>query len=240
MDIELKVSFYLRHKEVKKDGTVPIMGRITIGKSMAQFSAKCSVAEKLWDTKVARAIGKSKIATNLNKILDKINLSIHTRYDTLSSKNVSVTAQDVKRLFQGIASEQDSLMSYCDKLHSRLKPRVGINLSIYGYKRYGISFNHIRHFLKAKYNLSDISLQALDLSFIKNYDYYLRIDLGLKSSTIEGIVRYLKCAVRQSVNEGIIARNPFVGYVSKKEPLKPRTITKEELQKIMTTPLDCI
>lgn len=39
-----KVNFYLRHKEIKKDGTVPIMGRITIGKQMAQFSAKLSVA----------------------------------------------------------------------------------------------------------------------------------------------------------------------------------------------------
>ena len=37
---ELKVHYYLRHKEVKGDGATPIMGRITIGKSMVQFSAK--------------------------------------------------------------------------------------------------------------------------------------------------------------------------------------------------------
>lgn len=43
MSEELKVSFYLRHKEVKKDGTAPIMGRTSIGKQMAQFSAKLSV-----------------------------------------------------------------------------------------------------------------------------------------------------------------------------------------------------
>ena len=40
MSKELKVHYYLRHKEVKNDGTTPIMGRITIGKSMVQFSAK--------------------------------------------------------------------------------------------------------------------------------------------------------------------------------------------------------
>ena len=29
MSQELKVNFYLRHKEIKKDGSVPIMGRTT-------------------------------------------------------------------------------------------------------------------------------------------------------------------------------------------------------------------
>ena len=47
MSKELKVHYYLRHKEMKSDGTAPIMGRITIGKSMVQFSAKVYVQEKL-------------------------------------------------------------------------------------------------------------------------------------------------------------------------------------------------
>lgn len=53
MSQELKVNFYLRHKEIKKDETVPIMGRITIGKQMAQFSAKLSALISLWDIKAA-------------------------------------------------------------------------------------------------------------------------------------------------------------------------------------------
>lgn len=44
MSQELKVHYYLRHKELKNDGSAPIMGRITIGKSMVQFSP--SVAYK--------------------------------------------------------------------------------------------------------------------------------------------------------------------------------------------------
>ncbi|MFI3306232.1 MAG: hypothetical protein R3Y68_06945 [Rikenellaceae bacterium] len=30
MSNELKLGFYLRHKEIKSDGTVPIMGRISV------------------------------------------------------------------------------------------------------------------------------------------------------------------------------------------------------------------
>ncbi|MFI3293718.1 MAG: site-specific integrase [Rikenellaceae bacterium] len=238
MSKELKVSFYLRHKELRKDGTVPIMGRITIGKSMAQFSAKCYVVEKIWDTKAARAIGKSRIAKELNATLDRINLAIHSLHDELLSRKVDVVATEVKTLFQGIASEQESLMSYCDKLHEQLKPRIGINLTIYTYKRYGIAFNHIKRFLKVRYNLTDISLQAIDFSFITNFEHYLQIDLGLKTSTMEGIIVKLKCAVRKAVNEGLISRNPFAGYQFQSEPIKPRSITKDELQRVLTTPLN--
>ena len=39
---------------VKKDGTVPVMGRITVDGSQTQFSCKLTVDPKLWDTKGGR------------------------------------------------------------------------------------------------------------------------------------------------------------------------------------------
>jgi len=44
---ELKVTFYLKKNETRADGYVPVLGRIRIGKSMVQFSAKVYVQEKL-------------------------------------------------------------------------------------------------------------------------------------------------------------------------------------------------
>lgn len=109
MSQELKVNFYLRHKEIKKDWTVPIMGRISIGKQMAQFSAKLNVAISLWDIKAARALGKSKVATELNRALDKIVVSIHTSYKELIQRKGSTTPKEVAIAFQGMASGQESL-----------------------------------------------------------------------------------------------------------------------------------
>lgn len=63
---EVKVSFDLKRNEERADGMIPILGRIRIGKSMVQFSAKISVPVSLWDTKSGRAIGKSKTALCLS------------------------------------------------------------------------------------------------------------------------------------------------------------------------------
>lgn len=238
MSNELKVSFYLKRNEVKSDGTVPITGRITVGKSMVQFSAKCSVQVSLWDTQSGRATGKSKTATELNRALEKINLSIHTHYKELLAKKEKPTAVEVKNAFQGIASEQETLISSCDKYESMLSQRVGVTITLESYKRYGISFNHLKRFLREKYNVVDMPFQMLDYSFIESYDFYLRVQLKFKPNTIVGIIGHLKIIVRRAVNEGILSRNPFVGFSIEAEPLKPKSITRQELRKIMNTPLD--
>lgn len=45
---ELKVTFYLKKNEERADGTVPVLGRIRIGKSMVQFDAKCSLYDVIY------------------------------------------------------------------------------------------------------------------------------------------------------------------------------------------------
>ena len=56
MSTNLKVAFYLKRaqktkKTVVDDYVYPIVGKIIIGRSIAQFSTKLKVAEKLWHVK---------------------------------------------------------------------------------------------------------------------------------------------------------------------------------------------
>ena len=51
MKSTFSVIFYLKKQAVKKDGTVPVMGRITVDGTQTQFSSKLSVDPRLWDTK---------------------------------------------------------------------------------------------------------------------------------------------------------------------------------------------
>ena len=53
-----KVLFYVNGSK-EKNGIVPIMGRVTINGSVAQFSCKQSIHKGLWDVKGDRAKGKA-------------------------------------------------------------------------------------------------------------------------------------------------------------------------------------
>ena len=60
-----KVPFYVNGSK-EKNGIVPIMGRVTINGSVAQFSCKQSIHKDLWDVKGNRAKGKSKESRDIN------------------------------------------------------------------------------------------------------------------------------------------------------------------------------
>ena len=71
MKSTFSVIYYLKRQVVKKDGTVPVMGRITVDGSQTQFSCKLTVDPKLWDTKGGRVTGRSTAALEANRMLDK-------------------------------------------------------------------------------------------------------------------------------------------------------------------------
>jgi hypothetical protein len=74
MKSTFSVIYYLKRQVVKKDGTVPVMGRITVDGSQTQFSCKLTVNPKLWDTKGGRVMGRSTAALETNRMLDKMRM----------------------------------------------------------------------------------------------------------------------------------------------------------------------
>jgi site-specific recombinase XerD len=234
----LKVLFYLKKNEAKEDGVCPVMGRITVGKTMVQFSAKMNVPLSLWDTPSGRANGKSRLATELNRTLDKINVSINAHHKEILENKGQVTAEQVKNAFQGIATEQETLVRYFVRHNQEFKKRVGINRELSTYQLYDISLKHLIKFLRKKYNLSDIPFTSLDFSFIISYDFYLRVELQRKPNTILGITRTMRRMIKLAIHEGIITRDPFDGYAPERPKAEQKYLTRAELDKIMTTPLD--
>ena len=54
---KMKVLLYLKKSGLDKSGKAPIMGRITIGRSIAQFSCKLSCNPDLWNPRESRMDG---------------------------------------------------------------------------------------------------------------------------------------------------------------------------------------
>lgn len=71
-----------------------------------------------------RATGKTKHATEVNATLDKINVAINTSYRKLQKEKTTIMANDVKNAFQGIASQQETLINYFERHNEDFKKRV--------------------------------------------------------------------------------------------------------------------
>lgn len=87
-----KILFYLKKNSPKPNGTVPIMGRITIDGTISQFSPKMNVPVNLWDTKSGRMTGKTALAIKTNLALDKIRADINKHYQEVMQTDGFTTA----------------------------------------------------------------------------------------------------------------------------------------------------
>ena len=94
MKSTFSVIYYLKRQVVKKDGTVPVMGRITVDGSQTQFSCKLTVDPKLWDTKGGRVTGRSTAALEANRMLDKMRVRINRHYHLLIGFLLYAIAED--------------------------------------------------------------------------------------------------------------------------------------------------
>lgn len=235
MKEELKVLFYLKKNQSKENGLCPVMGRISIGRTMAQFSAKLEADASKWNTKAGRMDGKSHHALDVNRKIDKINLSINRHYKELVQNKGRVKAEEVKNAFQGIASVQQTLLKMFAEHNEMFCKRVGIDREETTYKKYCNAYRHLSEFLLKKYRVRDMSFKQLNYAFIESFDFHLRVELKMKPNSVLRDIIPLRKIVRIAVNKGYIPADPFAEYKPVRGKSVHRHLTMEELRKIMST-----
>lgn len=163
-----KIAFYV-NKSKEKNGLVPVLGRITINGSIAQFSCKQSIAHELWDAKSNRATGRSDQALKVNRTLDNIRAQITKHYQRISDREAYVNAEMVRNAWQGIGMECDTLLGAFDRHNAGFEKRAGKDRSQSTLYKYLSVRRHLADFIKSGYNRSDLHLKEITEDFIRDF-----------------------------------------------------------------------
>ena len=228
-----KVLFYVNGSK-EKNGIVPIMGRVTINGSVAQFSCKQTIPKALWDAKGNRAKGKTIEARDINHALDNIKAQIIKHYQRISDREAYVTAEMVRNVYQGIGSEYETLLGAFDKDNATFQKRVGTDRVKGTYMARVRARNHVAAFIKANYKRSDLSMLELTPDFIKEFAVFLSTDRGLQNGSIWTNCMWLKGVVMRAHFNGLIPRNPFAQFHISPNIKEREYLTEEELKTLMT------
>ena len=228
-----KVLFYVNGSK-EKNGIVPIMGRVTINGSVAQFSCKQTIPKTLWDVKGNRAKGKSAEAREINLALDNIKAQIIKHYQRISDREAYVTAEMVRNAYQGIGSEYETLLGAFDKDNITFQKRVGTDRVKGTYLARVRARNHVAAFIKANYKRSDLSMLELTPNFIKEFAVFLSTDRGLQNGSIWTNCMWLKGVVMRAHFNGLIPRNPFAQFHISPNIKEREYLTEDELKTLMT------
>lgn len=233
MRATFKILFFVNRSK-EKNGIVPIMGRVTINGTQAQFSCKYSIAVEQWDTKANKVKGKSKEARDINYALDNIKAQIIKHYQRISDREAFVTAEMVRNAFQGIGSEYETLLKAFDRENEVFKKRVGKDRTMATYRSRVVARNYVAAFIKSFYKRTDMAMPELTPDFIKEFAAYLSTEAGLHNGTIWEKCMWLKGVVMRAHFNGLIPRNPFAQFHISPNVKEREYLTEDELKAVMT------
>lgn len=224
-----KVLFYLKRNAPKKNGLIPVMCRITVNGKISQFSCKLDVEEKTWNIELGRVSGRSTVAQETNRMLDKIRVGINKAYQDICDKDNYVTAEKVRNVFLGMGMNHETLLAVFRQHNEDYEKQVGKIKSLRSYWKYCIVYKHLEEFIKQRYKVSDIALKELAPDFITDFELFLRTEKNHCNNTVWSYMMPFRSIIFMAINNGWLQRDPFYAYSITKEETKRGFLSKEEI-----------
>ena len=232
---KMKVLLYLKKSSLDKSGKAPIMGRITIGRSIAQFSCKLSCNPDLWNPRESRMDGKSREAVEVNGRLENLLLSIQSVYQSLLARGCPFDATDVKELFQGSVQTRCMFIERLDMLIKEKESHIGIDLRKESMASYHSTRIHLQEFIQAKYKVSDLAFSQLTENFIHEFQQYFLGECGFQESSFYNVATHLKTVCRLAYREGLADILLFdKAKISKGNKKLPKALDRGAFEKLKT------
>ena len=230
---KFNVLLYLKRSGLDKSGKAPIMGRITVNRTMAQFSSKLSCTPELWNPRESRLNGKSKEAVEINAKIDKLLLAINLAFDSLLERKIDFDATAVKEAFQGSVETQMTLLRRLDIHIEDMQSRIGIDVAKSSMSTYIYTRRYLGEFIKKRFKVEDLAFGQLNEHLAYEFQEYVLKDKGLAVDTARHYLAILKKICRLAFKEGHSEKRYFVNFKLPKENRKaPRALSREDFEKI--------
>ena len=232
-DKKIKVLLYLKKSSLDRSGKAPIMGRITLGRSIAQFSCKLFCNPNLWNPRESRMDGKSREAVEVNGRLDNLLLAVQSSYQSLLAKGSPFDATDIKEDFQGSVQSRTMLLERFDGLIEDMEEHVGIDIKRESLVLYRQTRARLQQLIRAKHNASDLTFSQLTENFIKQFEQFVTGEVGLKQSTCYNMIVLIKKVCKLAYREGAADSLLFDNvHVDKGDSRLPKALDREALDKL--------
>ncbi|MGF0074585.1 phage integrase SAM-like domain-containing protein [Parabacteroides distasonis] len=230
---KFKVLLYLKKSEPDKTGKAPIMGRITLNRTMAQFSCKLSCTPGLWNARESRLNGKSREAVETNEKIERLLLAVHSAFNSLMERKKDFDATAVRDMFQGNAGLQMTLLKLLDRHNEEMKARVGVDRAPTTMSTYVYTRRTLAEFIKTEFKVSDLAFGQLNEQFIRDYQDFCLEKKKLAMETVRHYLSILKKICRIAYKEGHSEKYHFCHFkLPKQKETTPKALSRENFEKL--------
>lgn len=216
-DYRILILFYLQKSRINaKTNDCPIICRITFQKKRKEFSTGIKVSPENWNSKKHRTNNES-----INSQLEIIESDITSAFLRLKVSLDIFDVEDIVKLFKGVKPKMNTgLVEFFNEILIKKKKLIDIEITQSTWDKFYYIFNHLKDFIHWKYKRKDYQLSKLNLSFLNEFEFFLKTEKKQKQITANKVLQRLKGVVNVAVGEGFIEVNPFYGH-------KPKRVTNE-------------
>ena len=229
-----KVMFVIRRNQVNRDGKCSIVIRITVNGEYERLNSTLSIEPELWDSKAAKAIGRTQKILDFNKRIEEIRYVLQDHYYELQKTHGYVTAEMVKNAYMGVTAKAESLMPIYDEFLAETKKMIGINRSDKTYQKYERCKRRVVEFMKEKYNRTDIPLRELKPKFLTDFAVFLATKYKCRQNTVYKFLQLLRMVIIKAQRDGISFHDPYLSYKMTQEKVDRGYLSEDEVIAIAT------
>lgn len=230
---KLSILFLLQKVKLNKQGKCPIKCRITFHQDRKEFSAGLFVNPKQWDSRLQKAKPPNEENSFINTQLGLIKNEINQAFLFLQVNEENFDVGDIYLQYKGDVSIRSKTILELFKEHNdRLEKLVGKEYSIATLWKFKQARDLMKGFIKYSFTKSDYQFKDLDLKFVQDYEFYLKTEKSLALATVNKMIQRFRKVVKIAISQGIIDRDPFVGYKVKRVKKEIVYLTTEELKQL--------
>jgi site-specific recombinase XerD len=232
MKNRISILFYTKSAKVSKNGLLPIYLRITIDGVRIEISTSKFVEKSKWSVEGGKMKGNSEEARTINSYLDILKNKVYDTEKYMINNNQEIYAASFKNKFLGTEEKKRMLIPIFEEHNKRMKELVEKEFALNTHKRYETTLEHIRNFIKNNYALNDYPIKDVNLSFINDFDFYLRSKKNCNNNSTIKYVRNLGKIIKLCYANEWIERDPFINYIGKVKEVNRDFLSQEEVNSI--------
>ncbi|MEL6254688.1 MAG: site-specific integrase [Bacteroidota bacterium] len=233
MNTSIAISLDKRRK--KKDGTYPLIMRLTHKRKTTSISLGYAIPLSDWDSKRKQVKKNSHVSSSIYRINNLIQkkksdaMGVITKLEE-NDQLESLSVKELRDRIFGIDKGKTSFLAFTEKLvQEMLQAKKQGNARVY---------KNVRGAISRYLNGVDVRFEEITYKWLKAYEAYY-YSQGYSTNGLSFNLRTIRAIFNRAIKEGIVEEKyyPFKNFKIKYETTAKRAIEKEALQKILSLEL---
>ena len=227
----MSILFFIKKTKLLKNGEAPICLRLTLNKQIAEIRIKRSILVNRWSPAKGCALGKDRVAKELNSYLEAIRLKIHQIHrDLVLDMSAPVTANAIIKRYCG--NDVKMLLEVFEDHNDKCRALIGKEYVEGTVRKFDTTLLYLKQFLKQRYRKDDIPLPEINQEFVRDFEFFLKTEKSCQNNSALKHIKNFRKVIRIAIGNDWIKRDPFFGLRFKAEEVNVDFLSNDELKRI--------